>query len=482
MGTAIFGLTAAGLFYWAGWRQHGATDVWVSSIQAYRNGDPTGGLAGMESAYPLLRTHWRFMNDYGRMLLESGRVQDAIRVLQEVRSYRTQAYLLETLAEAYRQAADLSRSSECARQAAEILPWRLTPRALLVRNAQDKGDRREMLKWATDIAITPMKAPTALGFEFKAQARELIRSIAQDDSPTGPEAAEILSECPSELLPGVKAALLLAKDRRPELARVFRGLDRVGRLSFWFLVANQPESDTVSLSGDFLAEQIQLAGSYRDRLPFQAPLPEDIYLKYVLPYAQLGETRDHWRRELAPRCFEIVRTKATFKEAVEALNNQIFDLFGIRFDSGKAKKLVASPLETIEIGYVHCVTAAILLADACRSVGIPARVVTIERWVGLSGGHAWVEVWYEDSWHLMSAFDRDQMDKVWYRERASKTDPTRPEHRIYAASFERTDWHSWLYGPEVWMTDETPRYNAFQSTAQAAAAQVPPLNSPPAVR
>jgi transglutaminase-like putative cysteine protease len=44
--------------------------------------------------------------------------------------------------------------------------------------------------------------------------------------------------------------------------------------------------------------------------------------------------------------------------------------------------------------------------DACRSVGIPARVAGTPMWTNMRGNHTWVEVWDRD-WHFIGAAEPD---------------------------------------------------------------------------
>ena len=39
-----------------------------------------------------------------------------------------------------------------------------------------------------------------------------------------------------------------------------------------------------------------------------------------------------------------------------------------------------------------CTGLSIMLVEACRAVGIPARVAGIASWPGRGGNHTWVEV------------------------------------------------------------------------------------------
>ena len=69
-----------------------------------------------------------------------------------------------------------------------------------------------------------------------------------------------------------------------------------------------------------------------------------------------------------------------------------------------------------------------------RAVGIPARLVGTPRWTTQRGNHTWVEVW-DRQWSFVGACKPSRLNEGWFTDQASKADETKPEHRIYAASF-----------------------------------------------
>lgn len=91
-----------------------------------------------------------------------------------------------------------------------------------------------------------------------------------------------------------------------------------------------------------------------------------------------------------------------------------------------------------------------LLIDACRAVGVPARFAGTPLWTNKSGNHSWVEVW-DQGWHFTGAAEPagDQLDQAWFVDRASNAQADQPLHAIYAASFRRTP----LRFPLVWDPD-----------------------------
>jgi hypothetical protein len=107
--------------------------------------------------------------------------------------------------------------------------------------------------------------------------------------------------------------------------------------------------------------------------------------------------------------------------------------------STKRKKADQSPFESMESGLASCTGLSIMLIDACRAVGIPARFVGTPLWSDRSGNHSWVEV-YDQGWHFTGAAEPagDALDKAWFIGRAAKAQRDSRRHAIYAVSFRHT--------------------------------------------
>ncbi len=94
-----------------------------------------------------------------------------------------------------------------------------------------------------------------------------------------------------------------------------------------------------------------------------------------------------------------------------------------------------------------CTGLSVRLTDACRAVGVPARVVGIPSWVNKRGNHTWVEVW-DETWHFAGACEPDRrgLNHGWFEHDASLAQRDSLRHAIYATSFLKTD----LTFPMVW--------------------------------
>jgi predicted esterase len=277
----------------------------------------------------------------------------------------------------------------------------------------------------------------------------------------------LLSAREAEPPPEVAKALARAGDNRPQLVKALRDVPAGQRKGMAFLIANMPDEDLRTLSAAFLLENVDLAYRARKSVPWGKAIPEDVFLNDVLPYANLDEGRDPWRKKLFELCLPLVKDCKTPGEAAQRLNREVFKTLKVRY-STRRKKPHQSPRESIAQGMASCTGLSILLSDACRSVAVPARVVGTPRWVSVPGNHTWVEVW-DRGWHFTGACEPDPkgLDRAWFTGRAARAKKDSPRHAIYAASFRRTG----LPFPRVWAPGEkdvpaenvTDRYTALAS-------------------
>ncbi len=237
-----------------------------------------------------------------------------------------------------------------------------------------------------------------------------------------------------------------AQTNRAELVRALEQVPTQHRRSLEFLLENMPARDRRSLSADFLLRHLALAHDALDAAPWRDRIPEDLFLNDILPYASLNETRDESRARLRELSAPLVKDCSTPAEAAQRLNRELFPLVKVRY-STERKRPDQSSLETMSSGKATCTGLAILLVDACRSVGVPARVAGTPMWTNMRGNHTWVEVWDGD-WHFTGAAEPDPngLDRGWFVHDAAQAKPEVPEHAIYASSFRQTG----LAFPLVW--------------------------------
>ena len=220
-----------------------------------------------------------------------------------------------------------------------------------------------------------------------------------------------------------------------------------GEKSARFLVAGMPGSDREILKKDFLMTNLDLALKARADFPWSKDVPEEVFLNDVLPYASLDETREDWRSFFYPKCAELVKDAKTTTEAAQAINKGIFNLIKVHYNTGR-KAPNQSPSESIKLGMATCTGLSIILVDACRSVGVPARIAGTALWSNKRGNHTWVEIYDGGKWYFTGAdeYNAKGLNRGWFTGDASKAIAEKWQHAIWATSWKKAD----SFFPMVW--------------------------------
>jgi hypothetical protein len=262
----------------------------------------------------------------------------------------------------------------------------------------------------------------------------------------------------------VEAALAKAGKNRPELEKALRDAPADLRRGMVFLIENMPDADLTALKAHFLLENLDLAYKARAAVPWGKDIPEAIFFNNVLPYANVNESRDPWRKELYDLCLPIVKECKSPADAAKKLNGTVFEKLKVKY-STERKRADQSPKESIETGKASCTGLSIILCDACRSVCVPTRLVGTPLWANKRGNHTWVEIWDGD-WHFTGACEQDPagLDRGWFVGDAAQAKKDVPEHAIYAASFKKTEvLFPLVWAPgrkDVYAENVTDRYTA----------------------
>jgi hypothetical protein len=252
-----------------------------------------------------------------------------------------------------------------------------------------------------------------------------------------------------------------------------------------FLLVTMPAADWGKLAPDFLAVNIREALAARRAHAWAAKVPWPLFLNDVLPYACLDEPREAWRADFRRRFGAMVKDARSRDEAARIVNARIQEETGVRYNT-KRRAPNQSPADSMRQGMASCSGLSILLCDAFRAVGLPARVAGVPTWTTINGNHNWVEVWlgadgaaaadapltppeaaaWAQAWRVTEYNpDPKGWDHAWFMERAAAADPARPETRIYATSWHPTGlsfpmvWH--LASRQVHGLDRTAAYHAL---------------------
>lgn len=251
-----------------------------------------------------------------------------------------------------------------------------------------------------------------------------------------------------------------------------------------FLLVTMPAADRRKVPAEAISENIRLALDARHRFPWARQVPWPLFLNDVLPYACLDEARDPWRADFLKRFGEMVKDAPTRDAAAKTINARIQDEVGVKY-STRRRAPNQSPTDSMRQGLASCSGLSILLCDAFRSVGIPARVAGVPTWVTVNGNHNWVEVWlgadgspkpgdevtpmlalqWAAAWRVTEYNpDAKGWDHAWFMERAAAADPAKRETWIYATSWARTG----LTFPMVWNLRSTQVHGIDRTAAYHA--------------
>ena len=238
-------------------------------------------------------------------------------------------------------------------------------------------------------------------------------------------------------------------DNRIELLKALRQAPEGQREGMQFLVENMPLQDLQSIKAVFLLDNLAMTYTVMQEAPWAKRIPVDFFLNDVLPYASVNESRDDWRKRLYEICQPLIQHCKTPGEAAMVLNQQIFKLLKVKY-STKRRVPNQGPFETMATGVATCTGLSILLVDACRAVGVPARIVGTPLWSNNSGNHTWVEIW-DGSWLFTGAAEQNPngFNRGWFVDNASRAIKDDQRHAIYATSFKKTK----LSFPLTWAKD-----------------------------
>jgi len=285
----------------------------------------------------------------------------------------------------------------------------------------------------------------------------------------GLAAPRVRAQQPPAWTTPAEAALAAAGTNRAELEAFLAQTPEPRRPGAIFLVTNMPAWDLRRLSAGFLSENLKLAYDAMESAPWAKAIPPAHFLNDVLPYASVTEDRDNWRAKMREISLPLVKDCGTASEAAQALNKSLFPLVKVKYSTSR-RAPDQGPFETMRTGVATCTGLSILLVDACRSVGVPARLAGTPLWANNSGNHTWVEIW-DGAWHFLGAAEPDPngLDRGWFTGNASQAIANDRAHAIYAASFQKTG----IGFPLSWEPSETgiPAVNVTDRyTASAKAA------------
>ena len=261
---------------------------------------------------------------------------------------------------------------------------------------------------------------------------------------------------------------IASSERGEELKALLAATDKAERKDMAYLIINMPDFDRDGMDLEVLKENVEYANIARNKYAWAQELPEEVYLCDVLPYAVVDEVRDSWRKELYEIFSKEVDECATMYDAICAVNANIPRLTGVDYNTLR-EKTNQSPSESMRQGMASCTGLSILLVDAYRAVGIPARFVGTASWHDNRGNHSWTEVWLDGEWRVTEYYFPSALDHLWFMPDASKAKADDRQYAIYATRFAGADdWFPmvWANGEDGAPIEELPQWVGAENVTQ----------------
>lgn len=251
----------------------------------------------------------------------------------------------------------------------------------------------------------------------------------------------------------------------------------------WLLENADPQQPKMPEA--YLRSNAHYAVKARETIPVAKDVPEELFLKYVLPYRVVDEPVDDWRAGF----FEVLAPHAkeakSLRGAVEDVVPKIFTALraspkvmkepnksAVVFKSNSTPAMMAPVSEILASGYASCTGSSILIVDGLRAVGIPARMVGTPQWnIPTGGNHNWVEVWLGDGWHFFDAVPDFHLDEAWFVPGNTKHANQDPSHAIFAVEWAKGDATyplTWRKPAVMWRAEDRTAFYLGLSESQSS--------------
>jgi len=204
------------------------------------------------------------------------------------------------------------------------------------------------------------------------------------------------------------------------------------------LLAEMPECDYADVEPFRLLEDVRYALKVRAEIPWKEQISEDLFLRYILPYWSVNEKRDPWRKFFYDKFMPGIRGLKTASDAVKYLNDHVFKELNVTYDAVKRPKADQSAMESIAASYASCTGLSVILLNACRACGIPARFTGCPQWTDRSGNHSWIEFW-DDQWIYEGASSSDPRNRSWVGDKVKEATEDSLVGGVWAVTTEPQD-------------------------------------------
>lgn len=209
------------------------------------------------------------------------------------------------------------------------------------------------------------------------------------------------------------SSLAIADKTLATYNNVYKKLNEAQRKQLKYLWDYMPFIDRGGITEQQLYENIIYADMAWKKFEYAKTVPEDIYLRYVLPHRVTQEPLTLWRKYLMDELTPLVKDAKSLWEASQIVNKWLTARVKFR----QTERRDQSPLATLKIGWGRCEELTIVYVSACRSVGIPARQAYTPWWQHGDNNHAWTEIYCgNNQWIYDGAaeYNPEGPNKAWF--------------------------------------------------------------------
>jgi hypothetical protein len=210
----------------------------------------------------------------------------------------------------------------------------------------------------------------------------------------------------------IEQVLALAGGNRAELATALEHFppESIAIEAMRFLVAGLPLADLGTVSADYLIENVALALTARNEMPYGRSYSDAVWAHYVLPHRVSQEPLEPWREHFHRNIAGLVKDCQSIEEAIPIAYGWVGEQ--VRFEQTQRRD--QGPLTTLKGGTGRCEELMIVYIDALRSVGIPARNTFCPWWSHCDNNHAWTEVYLDDGhWYCDEVVGQEDRRGGW---------------------------------------------------------------------
>jgi len=174
--------------------------------------------------------------------------------------------------------------------------------------------------------------------------------------------------------PSLESSLDRVPNRKKEWSEFLKSLPKEERKGGEYLLTYMPLADLKGLPIANVREALDLSLEARKRVSWVRSIPQDVFFDAVLPYANVTEPRRSMRTEFQKRYLPEVENTKSPGEAAMLVNRALFKDYKVTYNTHRLRT-DQSPPESIAQGMATCTGLSIMLVDALRAVGVPARML-----------------------------------------------------------------------------------------------------------